>query len=80
MFLLYLTYLLLELLQLVILLYYCVERRRILTIGVVAPLMPFYYLWMRFVTLWAITEEMLTRRSHRDNFVPERVRGVTWHW
>ncbi len=78
--LLYFTYLVMELLQLIILLYYCEQRSRVLAIGTVAPLMPFYYLWMRFVTLWAITEELLFRRSYKDNFVPERVRKVTWHW
>jgi len=78
--LLYFTYLVMELLQLIILLYYCEQRSRVLAIGTVAPLMPFYYLWMRFVTLWAITEELLFRRSYKDNFVPERVREVTWHW
>ena len=73
-------YLVMESLQLLVLLYYCEERDRILKIGMVAPLMPFYYLWMRLVTLWAVTEELITRRSYKDNFVPEHVRKVTWHW
>ena len=76
----YLVYLLFEVLQLGILLYYCAEKKRILMIGAVFPLMPFYYIWMRFVTLWAITEELIIRRSYKDNFVPEHVRKVTWHW
>lgn len=76
----YVVYLGMEMMQLLILLFYCEERVRILKIGVVFPLMPFYYIWMRFVTLWAITEELLTRRSYKDNFVPEHVRNVTWHW
>ena len=76
----YLIYLLMEMLQLLVLLYYCTERSRILKIGLVSPLMPFYYLWMRCVTLWAVTEELVTRRSYKDNFVPEHVRKVTWHW
>ena len=76
----YVAYLAMELLQLAILLYYCEDRRRVLLIGAIFPLMPFYYIWMRFVTLWAITEELLTRRSYKDNFVPEHVRKVTWHW
>jgi cellulose synthase/poly-beta-1,6-N-acetylglucosamine synthase-like glycosyltransferase len=76
----YITYLILEVLQLMVLLFYCDQRLRILTIGLVFPLMPFYYVWMRFVTIWAITEELVHRRSYKDNFVPERVRNVTWHW
>ncbi len=76
----YLVYLAMELVQLMILLFYCDERRRILAIGAVFPFMPFYYVWMRFVTIWAVTEELFTRRSYRDNFVPEHVRNVTWHW
>ncbi len=76
----YVVYLGMEILQLMILLYYCDNKRRVMMIGAVFPLMPFYYIWMRFVTLWAITEELLTRRSYKDNFVPEHVRNVTWHW
>lgn len=76
----YATYVAMELLQLVILLFYCEDRRRVLAIGLVFPLMPFYYLWMRLVTLWAVSEELITRRSYRDSFVPEHVRKVTWHW
>ena len=76
----YVVYLGMEILQLMILLFYCDQRWRILAIGAVFPCMPFYYIWMRFVTIWAITEELLIRRSYKDNFVPERVRNVTWHW
>lgn len=76
----YVVYLVMEIMQLLILMYYCNERVKIAKIGAVFPLMPFYYIWMRFVTLWAITEELLTRRSYKDNFVPEHVRKVTWHW
>ncbi len=76
----YAVYLAMEMLQLMILLYYCDDKKRILMISAVFPLMPLYYVWMRFVTLWAISEELLTRRSYKDNFVPEHVRKVTWHW
>lgn len=76
----YLCYLGLESLQLLLLLYYCDDRKHILKISVIFPLMPFYYVWMRIVTIWAISEEFLIRRSYADNFVPERVRRVTWHW
>jgi hypothetical protein len=76
----YVVYLAMEILQVMILLFYCDSRWRILTIGAAFPFMPFYYVWMRFVTIWAVTEELLTRRSYKDNFVPEHVRNVTWHW
>lgn len=76
----YLVYICLEIFQLGVLMYYCNERVHVLKVGVIFPLIPFYYLWMRCVTLWAVSEEFLTRRSYRDNFVPPRVRRVTWHW
>ncbi len=76
----YLCYLLMELVLLALALYYSNSRWRDLKIGFVAPLSPLYNLFMRAITCWAITEELLTRRSFRDNFVPEHVRDVTWHW
>ena len=76
----YLCYLVMEIFQIGILLYYCTDRTHVLKVGLIFPLMPFYYLWMRVVTVWAISEEFFSRRSYRDNFVPERVRRVTWHW
>jgi hypothetical protein len=42
--------------------------------------MPCYFFYLRFATLVAIVEETLWRRSFDDNFVPERVRRVTWRW
>src|SRR6056297_954994 len=78
--LMYVTYMIMESVQLFLLMYYCEEKQRVLKIGTVLPLMPLYYVWMRFVTLWAVSEELLTRRSYKDNFVPEHVRQVTWHW
>lgn len=76
----YLAYLVLEIIQLAFLMYYCLERTHVLKVGCIFPLMPIYYVWMRLVTLWAITEEFFVRRSYSDNFVPPRVRRVTWHW
>lgn len=76
----YLGYLFLELLQLGVVLYYSENRRKDLMLGIAAPLMPLYYLILRLVTTWAITEELLVRRSFRDNFVPKQVRDATWHW
>jgi cellulose synthase/poly-beta-1,6-N-acetylglucosamine synthase-like glycosyltransferase len=79
-FLYYLTYLVLELIQLFVILFYARNRACVLAIGLVTPLMPFYYLIMRLVTLLAVSEELLTRRSFRDSFVPRHVREATWHW
>ena len=76
----YLAYTLMEVVQVGVMLYYSNERKRDLLISLIFPLMPFYYVLMRFVTLFAITEELLTRRSFRDNFVPKHVREATWHW
>ncbi len=76
----YAVYLVFEILQLFLLLYYTQDRRAVLTVALLFPLMPFYYAYMRLITLWAITEELIHRRSYKDNFVPEHVRRVTWHW
>ncbi len=69
-----------ELSQLLIVLYYSNDRRRDIRIGWVAPFSPIYHLVLRLVTLLALTEEILFRRSFKDNFVPKHVRSVTWHW
>ena len=76
----YVLYLVMEAVQLLLLLFYSPDRRRVICLAPAFPLMPFYYLFMRIITLWAITEEFLRRRSYDDNFVPAHVRGVTWHW
>lgn len=76
----YLVYVGLEILQFGAILYYSLDRRRDLLIGLVIPLVPFYYLFLRAATMVAVVEEMFTRRSFRDNFVPPRVRQATWHW
>ena len=76
----YVAYLLTDVLQSAMLMCYSPDRKRDWPLLLAVPLMPLYYLLMKFVTFWAITEELLFRRSFRDNFVPERVRKVTWHW
>lgn len=79
-FLYYLVYLGLALVQLGAVMFYSTHRRRDAVIGLAAPLMPFYHLILRGVSLVALTEEILTRRSFRDSFVPAHVREATWHW
>jgi cellulose synthase/poly-beta-1,6-N-acetylglucosamine synthase-like glycosyltransferase len=76
----YVVYVFFELLQLLLLLYYSPQRGRVLAVSLVMPLMPIYYLYMRLITLWAVTEEIIHRRSYKDGFVPAHVRSVTWHW
>ncbi len=76
----YVVYAICDLLQLLIVLFYSDTKRDDLLIGLASPLMPFYFSIQKLVTCWAITEELLFRRSFRDNFVPQRVREATWHW
>lgn len=76
----YLLYAIMQLVQAGVFLYYSNQRARDWKIAVIAPLMPLYHGLLRTVTLWAITEEFLSRRSARDNFVPAYVREATWHW
>ena len=78
--LLYAIYVVCDFAQLAILFYYSRVKWQDLIIGLASPLMPIYYAMQKCVTAWAITEEILTRRSFRDNFVPQRVREKTWHW
>jgi len=76
----YLVYVGMDLLQLLIVLFYSNDRRRDFLAGLVAPLSPLYYLILKAVALWALTEELISRRSFRDGFVPEHVRRATWYW
>ena len=76
----YLGYVALNSFTTLLLQYYSTRRPRDLAIGLAAPIMPVYYFVLRLATSLAILEEVFTRRSHRDNFVPERVRRATWQW
>ncbi|MCA9176669.1 MAG: glycosyltransferase [Planctomycetales bacterium] len=76
----YLVFLALDVIQHGIILYFSNHRRRDACLGLAIPVMPFYYLLLRVVLIWAVLEEMFTRRSYRDSFVPEHVRNRTWHW
>lgn len=79
-FLFYLIYIVADLIQTFALLFYSRFDKRDLTLALAIPLMPIYFTFMKLVTLFAITEELLFRRSFKDNFVPKRVREATWHW
>ncbi len=76
----YSLYVVADLIQTAIVIYYSSDKKRDLLMGIGSPLMPIYYFYQKIVTLIAITEEIFSRRSFRDNFVPERVRNATWHW
>ncbi len=76
----YLVYVVLEVIQLLVILYFSADPRRDVNVGLVLPLMPFYSVWLRLASLVAVSEELFTRRSFRDSFVPAHVRQVTWHW
>jgi cellulose synthase/poly-beta-1,6-N-acetylglucosamine synthase-like glycosyltransferase len=76
----YFVYVAMEFCNLAVILYYSTDRRRDLLIGLSAPLAPLYNILLRGVTLLSVTEELFTRRSFRDSFVPEHVREATWHW
>jgi cellulose synthase/poly-beta-1,6-N-acetylglucosamine synthase-like glycosyltransferase len=76
----YVLYVASDLAVVLVILYYSTNRWRDVLVGLCAPLTPFYNLLLKGVSLWAITEEILTRRSFRDSFVPEHVRRATWHW
>ncbi|QDT11855.1 glycosyltransferase family 2 protein [Planctomycetes bacterium K23_9] len=76
----YAVYVCFEILQLLVVLLYSMDRRTVLKLAWIMPFMPFYYLYLRLITLWAVTEELVDRPSYRDSFVPQHVRQVTWHW
>lgn len=76
----YLIYVVADILQTLVLLFYSKLNGKDLKLALAIPLMPFYFCFMKVVTAIAITEELLFRRSFKDNFVPKRVREATWHW
>jgi cellulose synthase/poly-beta-1,6-N-acetylglucosamine synthase-like glycosyltransferase len=76
----YVCFLCLEFVQVALILYYSLDRKRDMTVCLIAPLMPFYHAIQRCISTYAVIEEMLSRRSFKDSFVPAHVRRVTWHW
>ncbi len=79
-FLLYLCQLGLEFLQVLALLYYSETPKQDLVISSMLPFAPLYRIFLKAATATAVTQELLFRKSYRDNFVPKRVREATWHW
>lgn len=76
----YILYLIGDLTQYLLILDFSHHRHRDWRSILVLPLMPFYQCYQRVVTTFALLEEIFSRRSFRDNFVPQHVRTVTWHW
>ena len=76
----YVLYCVLELLQWLVVMYYTPKPARDAWSIACLPLVPAYYLFLKFASVVAIVEEFLWRRSYEDNFVPVHVRRVTWHW
>ncbi len=76
----YLLYLAGDTMQLLLAMDYAVKPSRYLHLAIVLPLMPIYQAYQRIVTTIALLEEIFTRRSFRDGFVPKHVREATWHW
>jgi biofilm PGA synthesis N-glycosyltransferase PgaC len=76
----YLIFATAETLLWLIVLYYSNNRARDIRCFWILPILPFYQMMQRCVTSWALLEEMLTRRSFSDSFVPAHVRRTTWKW
>lgn len=70
----------LELLQMLVLLYYSDRLKQDLLLSAVLPLYPLYQVFMKIVNVFALTREILFRDSGADNFVPLHVRSQTWRW
>jgi len=78
--LLYLCGLCIELLQFIALLMYSNRPWEDLKLGAIMPLYPLYQVFLKFVDIIALNREIFLRDSSQDNFVPKKVRDVTWHW
>lgn len=76
----YLITSLMFLLQMLVVLAYSSHRLHDARVALAFPLMPAYYLFLKFVHVVAFTEELILRRSFHDDFCPLRVRQATWRW
>lgn len=78
--LLYLCLLVFEFVQTLLMLSYSRTPSRDLLISAVLPFYPLYQAFLKTADAVAVVEEIFYRRSKQDNFVPAKVRDVTWHW
>lgn len=77
---LYLCYLAFEVIGPLVVLYYSNTPRRDAAICAIFPLVPLYQFFLKVASVVAITEEIFLRQSFHDDYVPQHVRNVTWHW
>jgi poly-beta-1,6-N-acetyl-D-glucosamine synthase len=78
--LLYLGYTLCEVINALVILVYSEHRRRDFLTCLVVPLSPLYQGILLVQRTVSMIREGCLRTSFKDNFVPEHVRNVTWHW
>lgn len=78
--LLYLCQLGIEIVQAAILLFYSDDLPGDLMLLPVIPVFPLYQAFIKVADLTAILDETFLRKSYVDNYVPKKVRDVTWHW
>ena len=78
--LLYFCLLAFEFVQTLLMLSYSRTPGRDLLISAVLPFYPLYQAFLKTADAVAVLEELFLRRSKQDNFVPAKVREVTWHW
>jgi cellulose synthase/poly-beta-1,6-N-acetylglucosamine synthase-like glycosyltransferase len=76
----YLSLVVVELLQILAALYYSNSPGRDALVCAVFPLAILLQLVLLAVRLVATTEELFFRSSYAQPFTPERVRRATWHW
>ncbi len=69
-----------ELLQMLVLLFYSDRIKHDLLLCLALPLYPFYQVFMKVVDIFALTREIFFHDSGEDNFVPLHVRKATWRW
>lgn len=53
---------------------------RDLLVSAVLPFYPLYQVFLKTAAAVAVVEELFFRGSKQDDFVPAKVRDVTWHW
>ena len=69
-----------ECVQAMLLMFYSRDRAGDLQLAMAVPFVPLYYMFLKAASLVAILDETFLRKSHQDNYVPKKVRSVTWHW
>ncbi len=76
----YLCQLYLEAISLSAMLFYSKFRWREMRFALALPFVPLYHFFLKSVSLVAILDELILRKSYDDNYVPQHVRQATWRW